>query len=104
MTSRNKINNTPSDFSYFEKFYTWLFEFGALKQNSQPKIIGAATITSSGELNHFSRNLDSLINIKNINYKEDIEYGNKQNKYYYALSYKDLKEALSITKNIALSP
>jgi phenylalanine-4-hydroxylase len=100
--SRDKINNTPSDFSYFEKFYTWLFEFGALKKDSQPKIIGAAIITSSSELNHFSHNLHSLINVKNIDYKEDIEYGNKQNKYYYALGYKDLKEALSITKDNAL--
>lgn len=102
-SSRNKINDTPSDFSYFEKFYTWLFEFGALKQDGQPKIIGAATITSSGELNRFSRNIDSIINVKNINYKEDIEYGNEQKKYYYALNYKDLGEALSVVKNIASS-
>jgi phenylalanine-4-hydroxylase len=95
--TRMKIKNNPSNFSYFERFYLWSFEFGVLKLNSKANAIGAAIITSPNELINFSHSTQ-LYNITDLDYDEDVDYGDVQLKYYSATSYNNFKKALLLAK------
>jgi len=98
--SRENLNFTPSSFSYFTKFYTWFFEFGVCRCIDGPKTIGAAVITSLDELNNLYTNINKLIDIQQIDYKTDIEYSNKQSKYYQG-NFLEAYNALLLAKNKA---
>lgn len=96
-STRTKIKDNPSNFSYFERFYLWSFEFGVLNSNGKANAIGAAIITSPDELINFSRSTQ-FYNITDLDYDEDVDYGDVQLKYYFADNYNNLKKALSLAK------
>ena len=99
-TSRNSINLTPSNFSYFAKFYAWFFEFGICRCADGPKTIGAAVITSLDELNNLYTNINTIVDIQQMDYQTDIEYSNKQTKYYQG-NFLEAYNALLLAKSKA---
>ncbi|MBS4004102.1 MAG: hypothetical protein KGZ91_12070, partial [Afipia sp.] len=92
--ARRRSNLEPSRFSRHEKFYTWAIEFGIFGAERDLNLIGAAALSSAGELQRLISRQVQLGSFKHQALQTSVDYTTYQPQMFVSAGFDEYFEVL----------